>query len=290
MFSKSIYVVFVVLAFVTMACGININLPAIDVKTGPTVTDDIYVQLLDDPDAVAKVTLGFGAGELYLASGAANALVTGTATYNIADLKPDVTIYRDEVRIETGDLEINGIPNFPGKNYINEWDLKLGAAPMELTINAGAYKGDIDLGGLALRSLNVLDGAADVDLTFSEPNKSEMDVLRYTTGASDVELTGLANANFKTMRFKGGAGNFTLDFSGQLTRDANVTIDVGVSSVTIIVPKGVSARVFVDEGLSNVDLSGDWEKSGGDYYQSGEGPRLTINVNIALGSLRLSNR
>lgn len=288
MFSKPIFVVVVVLALVTMACGINIS-PIIDVKTGPTVTDDINVPLLDDDSAVAEITLGFGAGELYLAPGATNALVTGTATYNIVDLKPEVTTKGNQVRIETGELKINGIPSFSSRNYINEWNLKFGAAPMKLTINAGAYKGNIELGGLALQSLRVSDGAAEVNLAFSEPNKSEMEVLRYITGASDIELTGLANANFETMIFKGGAGNFTLDFSGQLKRDANVTINVGISSVTIIVPKGISARAYVDEGFSDVDLSGDWEKSGGDYILSGEGPMLTINVNMALGSLILSN-
>jgi hypothetical protein len=35
----------------------------------------------------------------------------------------------------------------------NEWDLKLGSAPMDLVISAGAYDGTIELGGLALKSL-----------------------------------------------------------------------------------------------------------------------------------------
>ena len=53
----------------------------------------------------------------------------------------------------------------------------------------------------------------------------------------------------------------------------DVTVDSGMSNVKIIVPKGVSARVLYDGGLSNVDLSGDWEKSGDDYLQEGTGPR-----------------
>jgi hypothetical protein len=161
---------------------------------------------------------------------------------------------------------------------------------MDLNINAGAYKGVLDLGGLAIQNLRISDGAADVSLDFSSPNQADMEELRYNTGASQVKLTGLANANFAEMVFKGGAGSYSLDFSGELVRDATVTIDSGFSSVTLIVPEGVDARVIVDSGLANVDIGGNWEKSGNEYTLEGEGPRLTINVNIGAGSLELRNR
>ena len=127
-------------------------------------------------------------------------------------------------------------------------------------------------------------------MQFSELNQVEMDTLRYDTGASSVDLRGLANTNAASVIFKGGAGDYRLDFSGDLQRDMDVTVDSGMSNVEIIVPRGVTARVLYDGGLSNVDLSGDWEKSGDDYYQEGTGPRLTINVNIGAGNLSLSNR
>ncbi len=289
MFSKTILVILTVLVLTTLACGITFDLPVTEVKTGPTETEEINIPLLDPLEEVAKVTLGFGAGELILSPSAEAVLITGTATYNVADFKPEITIEGNEVAIETGDLEIKGIPNFRDK-YRNEWNLQFGAAPMELTINAGAYKGDFELGGLSLRSLKVADGAADVHVNFAELNPIEMDVFRYDSGASSVELSGLANANFDELIFKGGAGDYTLEFSGELKRDANVSIDSGLSNVEIIVPQGVSARVFVDSGLANVDIQGDWEKSGNEYTLDGEGPRITINVNIGAGNLELRNR
>jgi hypothetical protein len=117
-----------------------------------------------------------------------------------------------------------------------------------------------------------------------------MDTLRYETGASSVRLSRLSNANFERLEFKGGAGEYKLDFSGDLQRDATVTIDAGVSSVVVIVPQNVNARLLFDGGLTNVDLSGAWERDGNDYIQPGEGPRLTINVNMGAGSLELRNR
>ena len=54
-------------------------------------------------------------------------------------------------------------------------------------------------------------------------------------------MTGLANANFSTMIFSSGAGDYTLDFSGDLQRDATVTITTGLSNLKLVVPKGVAA-------------------------------------------------
>ena len=48
-----------------------------------------------------------------------------------------------------------------------------------------------------------------------------MSILRYETGASTVKLNGLANANFGTLIFSGGAGDYTLDFSGDLQRSGH---------------------------------------------------------------------
>ncbi len=160
---------------------------------------------------------------------------------------------------------------------------------MDLVIEAGAYNGEYELGGLALKSLTVSDGAADVSLSFSEPNLIEMTELRYSTGASDVRLEGLANANFSTLVFDGGAGNYTLDFSGELQRDATVSIDSGLSDLRIVVPVGVNAIVTIDGGLTDINTSDGWSQSGGVYTQKGEGPTLTIVVNMGAGNITITD-
>ena len=62
---------------------------------------------------------------------------------------------------------------------------------MRLQIEAGAYEGVFDLGGLSLQELDVADGAANTQVTFSSPNPSQMERLRYVTGASTVTPDGL---------------------------------------------------------------------------------------------------
>lgn len=287
MLRKPIFILCLTLALLSMACSLTINLPVDHVTTGPTQEQEI---LVEEPDAaVAEVTLSFGAGELTLAPGAQAALITGKAIYNVEDFKPSLSEDGNKIKLSTGNLELGGIPNFDAE-IKNEWDLKLGDMPMHLSISAGAYQGSYEFGGLSLQSLDISDGASDVSLAFSKPNLIEMDSLRYSTGASNVKLKGLANANFKSMIFRGGAGDYALDFSGKLIQDAVVTVEAGISHVVIIVPKDMNVKVIFKGGLANIDVSKDWEHTGNQYVLEGQGPLLTINVDMGAGNLELSTQ
>jgi len=97
-----------------------------------------------------------------------------------------------------------------------------------------------------------------------------MTLLQYETGASNVSLIGLANANFVNMEFDSGAGNYTLDFSGTFQRDASVNIETGVSNMTLVIPTGIPVRITVDGGLSNVTFGSGWRRKG--MYTSRKAP------------------
>ncbi|MBU0510812.1 MAG: hypothetical protein KKD28_10540 [Chloroflexi bacterium] len=284
MFRKQILLAIAAILIVTLACGVDVPITT-DIKTGETVTDEILVPSLGD--ATADITLQFGAGELNILPGTDGALINGRATYNVPDFEPEISIDGSNVKISTGSLEVEGIPNFD-KKIENTWDLSLGYNPIDLTIKAGAYVGDYELGGLTLSNLHVSDGAAEVELNFAQPNRIVMQTLRYETGASNVSLSNLANANFQTMIFESGAGNYELDFCGGLQNDAAVFIETGLSSMSISVPEGVNANVSVEGGLTNITVRGAaWEQSGDNYTLSGTGPTLTITVEMGAGNLIL---
>jgi hypothetical protein len=271
----------IILAVAALACGGTITLPEVP-TAGPTKVEEISVPA--PAGGEARLTLSFGAGELKLAPGAAN-LVDGTASYNLDDLKPQVITDGANVEIKQEDLlrlvQRSGVKSI--------WDLKLGSGPMDLRINAGAYQGDFELGGLSLTGLTVKDGAASVDLSFSKPNPVAMTVFRYETGASLVQLKGLANANFSTMLMSSGAGTYTLDFSGDLRRDATITISTGLSSIELVVPRGIPAMLTADTELTNVSVGSSWKKDGNRYSQPGTGPTLTFIIKGGAGNLTLSD-
>jgi len=272
-----------VLALASMACGFSIDLPQRP-KAGPEVEESITVA--DPKSGETRLTISFGAGKLTLSSGLQGEnLVDGTAVYNVEDLKPKIQKNGSAIEIRQGDFK--SLPLFDDMK--NEWDLKLSDTPLDLTVQAGAYEGNLELGGLALKSLTVHDGAAHVDLSFTEPNQTEMSILRYETGASDVTLTGLANANFSTLAFSGGAGNYTLDFSGELQRDAVVTVESGLGNLSLIVPDDMAAVVTVEGTAMNINHGSGWSQDGQKYTQSGSGPTLTILVKMAAGNLVITH-
>jgi N-terminal domain of toast_rack, DUF2154 len=279
MFQKLVLLI-AALALASLACGFNVNLPKAPTP-GPEVTDKISVPI--PASEHVNLSLSFGAGEMTLAPGATQ-LVEGTATYNYAAFKPTVNTDGGNVQIQMSD--IHSFPIF--QNLKNVWDLKLGDAPMDLNIESGAYQGTFEFGGLALENLTIKDGAAEVKLSFSEPNRTEMSVLHYETGASDVKMSGLANANFSMMDFSSGAGDYTLDFSGELKRDASVKISSGLSNIIIVVPEGVNAVVTVDSGASNISVGSSWSQNGNIYRQKGEGPILTFVIDIGAGNVTLT--
>lgn len=277
-----------VLALTTLACTFTIDDQIQSVTVGSLETTEIEVSE-PDSDQISRVVLEFGAGRLDLSPGAENALVSGTAMYNVAEFEPRISVDEARVRISQQVDDVNLIPILDDQ-LENRWDLSFGTSPMELEINAGGYQGDFELGGIPLHELRIAEGAADTKLSFSELNPVEMDTFRYDTGASKAVLSGLANANFRDFDFRSGAGDYRLNFSGQLQQDADVRIKSGLSNIVIIVPEGTPATVRFEGGLSNIDHSGAWERSGGVYMMPGEGPELNITVDMGVGNLELRDR
>lgn len=282
---RKIFSLLFILTLGVSACGVSFDLP--DITPGSTETFAIEVSQPENQPNPTRLVLTFGAGELNILPGA-ESLVSGLATYNVADFRPEITSSESTVNITQGSYTLNKIPNF-GK-VLNRWDLKLGSTPMDLEITAGAYHADLELGNLALSNLMVKDGASDVRLTFSEPNRTEMNLLHYETGASQVALKGLANANFSIFKFSGGAGNYSLDFSGDLQHDASASINTGLGNLTIIIPENLKVQMTIDGNLANINIGNNWTQNGNTYTQVGSGPMLTIAVDVGATNLVVTDK
>lgn len=246
--------------------------------------------VVDEPLGGASVTdvkLRMGAGTLSVRPGAAG-LVSGVIRYNVKGWEPTLKRTDSSLTVEQGS------PRGPaglGGDVVNDWQLQFGKAPMRLEVNAGAYEGSYELGGLTLAALTIKDGASKSEVSFSAPNPGQMTKLEYDTGASTVSFTGLANANFKTMEFTGGAGTYTLDFTGALRTDGTVRIKAGVGTVRLVVPAGTAARVTVDGTLTDVSLEGTWVTDEKVYQTEAaadrRAKRLDIKVQMSVGRLEL---
>jgi len=214
------------------------------IETGPTVTEKISVPVPEE--GIPQVVIGMGGGELDLTVGDTGKLVQGTVDYNVEEIKPNVLIEGERIRIEQGDLEGKNIPIGNWKDVENRWDLTLGTAPLELTVNAGAAK---------------------------------------------ARLTHLADLGAAKIRLVGGAGDFSLEFTGSLRQDMEVTVEAGAARIALVVPEGTAAQLTFEGALTDIDTDGDWVKSGSQQYRlDGEGPRITFVVKMGVGKLDLRNR
>lgn len=275
---NTIWIVLGILVMVSLAC--NVTVPVQRMQAGPTETLNI-----NEPatPVLTKMTISMGAGRLEINGGAAG-LIEGTIQYNVPEWKPTVNHQGNELSITQGTNVGNKLPP---ENIVNDWNLKLGKSPTDLTINAGAYDSQLDLSGLALTNLAINDGAANGKVVFNSPNPEKMQLLSYKTGASTIKLTGLGNANFSEMTFSGGAGDYTLDYSGKLSRDGHVTISSGASQVNVIIPKDMNCVVTVNGAINDVASTGEWSASGNTYTHQGQGPMLRITASLSVGSLKI---
>jgi hypothetical protein len=118
-----------------------------------------------------------------------------------------------------------------------------------------------------------------------------MELLDVSSGAAEIELENLANANFSEMRLSGGAAGYDLDFGGTLLHDAEVSIETGVSAVKVAVPVSTAARVATETTLGSVDVGDGFTTREGVFLTepalSGGGPVLKIRAGVRLGSLQL---
>lgn len=271
-----------------MAC--TITLPSVKTQIGELREESVQVPLNDA--SAAEVDITFGAGELKLRPGVTEGLLEADFTYNVDELKPVLEQNRHGDRLDVSlYLEAEGLSFNLGEETRNEWDVHLSdRVPISLNLDLGAARGRVDLGGLRLTDARIRTGAADVEIKWDEPNPELLDLLEVDAGAANLKLRKLGNAHFDQMNFTGGAGNFDLDFSGDWQESARVSIDAGLSNLTLVVPHDVGVKVNTDDkALANVNARGLQRRGSAwvnDAYDESE-LELIINIDIGLGNLTL---
>ena len=79
--------------------------------------------------------------------------------------------------------------------------------PMDLDLEFGAVKADIDLAGLALTDLDLSTGASESRVTISEPNPVHMGTASFQAGAAEFRATQLGNLNAERIEVDAGVAH-----------------------------------------------------------------------------------
>jgi len=204
---------------------------------------DRIISLKEIDSLVVKIK--FGAGKLDLNSGKKD-VFEGNFQYERSFLKPNIHY---DIIGKSGVLSLSqsikkNIDLWP--SFENRWSIKLPSnIPLQLYINTATYSGDINLTNLKIENFYLNSGASQTNIVFNQPNLIDMKNINIKTGASTVKMSGLANANFYRLDFDGGAGMYTFDFSGNLTKKSKVNINVGAAKIILKIPSTIGNRIII---------------------------------------------
>jgi len=236
-------------------------------------------------DELLQVALEYAAGNLEVSAGEADLLYRATLRYDADAFEPQLDYSPGRLQLGLSDVRVRGRNIRAG-----ELDIRLGPrVPLDLQLEFGAARANLDLGGLRIRRLHIGTGASETVLRVSSPNRDVCKHVDMDVGAAKFQAFALANLNAERLAFSGGVGDVTLDFTGDWTRNLTAELRMGLGSLTLRVPRGVGVRIRKDGLLVGFDSEGLTKH--GNVYESEDWDRaehlLTINVEAALGSIRV---
>jgi hypothetical protein len=234
------------------------------------------------------VRVTYGAGRFKVAAAERGTLYRMQLRYDEEVFEPRAEY--DDGRLRLG-VESIGRSVRVGRNRSEgEMDLQLATGvPMELDLEFGAVRADIDLGGLSLTDLELSTGASESTVDVSEPNPLSMRTASFEVGAADFEARHLGNLNAERFEIDAGVGEVTLWFTGEWRQDARATINMGLGALELRLPEGLGVRLHKDSFLTSLDSQG-LVKRGDSYYSlnwEDAERQLTIDLDAAFGSVRV---
>lgn len=185
-----------------------------------------------------------------------------------------------------------------GKVKETEWNLYFGKeVPVDLRLELAGTASDLDFTGIPVSRLRLEIEASKGSVRFDRPNPVDMEYLSVESGASELEVHGIANARAEHMRFEGGMGKFTLDFSGDrpIPPGAVADIEVGMASLNITLPSRGPVILYVpDSWFCSVNIPNGYIKHDKGVYRSPDyrvgADAFTVKVEAGVGKVNFATR
>jgi N-terminal domain of toast_rack, DUF2154 len=195
----------------------------------------------------AEVGLRMGAGELRLRGADQTPLLEASFEFNRDRLRPEIDYH---VSGDKGVLVVRHGRRH-GVNFgrvRNRWDLSLGrAVPLDLDVDLGAGKSDLDLRGLKLERVEIDMGVGEMDLDLRGPHAAGF-LVKIDGGIGSGKLALPSEVGVR-IKVDGGLGS--VDLHGGLRKEGGVYVNdaYGKSPVTI--------EIDIDAGIGSLDFTCD---------------------------------
>jgi hypothetical protein len=196
--------------------------------------------------------------------------------------------------------EVDKNVSLPDLGSVKEarWNLYFGdAVPIDLKFELGGTASDIDLTGIPVRTLRLELEASKGSMRFTEPNPVQMDYLQIQSGASELSISGLGYSRANRMRFEGGMGKFSLDFTenAEALHGSIADIEIGMAALDIHLPSEGPVLLDVpDSWFCSVDIPSGYTKLDDNRYASPDyesrEDAFVVRVEASVGKVRFAVR
>lgn len=234
-----------------------------------------------------NVQVQYGGGGLRVRPAAAGLLYQLQMRYDERQMRPVTAYDRASGRLRLGVESVRRNQRAQrGGNAVVELAQTI---PTDLALEFGAGEANLELGGLSLRSVDLSTGASDTEVSFAAPNRVQAGTVRVATGASRLRMRGLGNARAERFVLDGGVGEATLEFDGAWARNATLSVDMGLGSLTLRFPRTLGVRIEREGFLTRFSPAGMVRRDGAWYSRNWDGARhrLTVRIDAALGSINV---
>lgn len=246
-----------------------------------------------EPIPSLAVAVEFGAGRLTLGPTTAHQLYHVAFRYDQDRAAPE---HRYDPQRHQLDLKLRPIGN-AGVRVTNREQLAQDAVltltpqvPLALDVTLGAGEGEIELGGLKVRSAAVHALASRTLIRASRPNTMACDALDLDGGATEMITEHLGNLRCSEIRFDGGAGSTVLDLTGRWSSALRVRAKQALGNLRLILPRDAGARIVLDRTLTSFTPDG-FSREGNAFVTPNfrtAGRTIEIDVTTAVGGLEVS--
>lgn len=159
-----------------------------------------------------------------------------------------------------------------------------------LFIQSGMGGSRLDLSGLKISGLNVSSGASDIVITYSQPNKTEMDVFEVNGGMGKIQVRNIEMARAKKIHIQNGMGETQISIGTACTGNATeIRVEVGAGNCVITADSQVPMKIVINKSfLSSVHIPESFIKSGENVYtnpkfKTSENQSVVIIADIGVG-------
>ena len=264
--------------FVVLVLGATV-VPAAAAQSFRTVT----ASRLHAGEESLEVAVQFGVGKLTLQPGNGRALYRASIRYMEERFRPITSYSARSGRLRVGIETLKGRLNIGTFTKPQLLDLFLSPnVRIELKADVGAAEARLELGGLSIESVSIKAGAADATVSFDRPNLIDCSEFEIKAGAAEFQAEGLGNSRCERISFSGGAGDITLDFTGEWLEEATMDADVKLAfgALQLRLPRYVGVTVNVDRILASFDEAG-FTRRGSQYVSEGYGSAAaTLHLSI----------